>query len=140
MRVNGGEHHVATALSRLSNGFQSGKIPNDPRITPFGRILRKYCLDELPQILNVLKGEMSLVGPRPCFKYEMEMFEKWQYRRFLMKPGITGLWQVTGRQNDKMLLNDAMSTDVFYTDHYSIWMDFRILLKTVPVVASGSGK
>ena len=140
MRVNGGEHHVATAIGRLSNGYQTGKIANDPRITPFGRFLRKYCLDELPQLINVLKGEMSLVGPRPCFKYEMEMFEKWQYRRFLMKPGITGLWQVTGRQREEMLLNDAMSTDVFYTDHYSIWMDFRILLKTIPVVAAGTGR
>jgi len=138
MFVNGGEHHVNNALTRLKDGYQTGKIANDPRITPFGGWLRKYCIDELPQLFNVLKGEMSLVGPRPCFKYEMEMYEEWQYRRFLMRPGITGLWQVTGRQRDEMLLDDAMSTDVFYTDHYSIWMDLRILLKTVPVVFSGT--
>jgi lipopolysaccharide/colanic/teichoic acid biosynthesis glycosyltransferase len=140
MEINNGGHHVTMAVLRTKNGFHTGKLENDPRITPVGRFLRKYCLDELPQLINVLKGEMSLVGPRPYFNYELEGYSEWQFRRFLMKPGMTGLWQVTGRQKMTMLLDDALSTDVFYTDHYNIWMDFRILLKTLPVVFSGAGK
>jgi len=140
MKINNGLSHMEIATDRSRNGFHTGKVENDPRVTPVGRILRRYCLDELPQLINVLRGDMSLVGPRPYFNYELEGYSEWQFRRFLMKPGITGLWQVTGRQNDTMLLDDALSTDVFYTDHYNIWMDLRILLKTFPVVFSGSGK
>jgi lipopolysaccharide/colanic/teichoic acid biosynthesis glycosyltransferase len=140
LEVNSGAHHALVASTRSKNGLHTGKVYNDPRITSIGKLLRKYCLDEIPQLINVLKGNMSLVGPRPYFKYELEDYHEWQFRRFLMKPGITGLWQVTGRQKESMLLDDALSTDVFYTDHYNIWMDFRILLKTLPVVLSGSGK
>ncbi len=140
MEINNGEQHVLMATSRSKNGLQTGKLVNDSRITVFGKFLRKYSLDELPQLLNVLKGEMSLVGPRPYFNYELQDYQQWQYRRFLMKPGITGLWQVTGRQKEFMLLDDAVSTDVFYTDNFNIWMDFRILLKTIPVVLSGTGR
>jgi len=140
MEVNSGLEHMLMSVNQTKNGLHTGKLINDSRITPFGKFLRKYCLDEIPQLINVIKGEMSLVGPRPYFNYELENYDEWQYRRFLMKPGITGLWQVTGRQNESMLLDDSLSTDVFYTDHYSIWMDFRILLKTIPVVLSGSGR
>lgn len=140
MYVNGGEHHLEAAKERLKQGKHMGKVDNDPRITPIGRFIRKYSIDELPQIWNVLKGDMSLVGPRPCFEYEMAMFEEWHNRRFLMKPGITGLWQITGRQMSDLLLNDAMSTDVFYTDNFSIWIDFRIMFKTIPVILAGQGK
>jgi exopolysaccharide biosynthesis polyprenyl glycosylphosphotransferase len=140
MEINNGAQHVLMAANRTRNGFITGKVANDPRITRFGKFLRKFCLDELPQLINVLKGEMSLVGPRPYFNYELQYYHEWQFRRFLMKPGLTGLWQVTGRQKDLMLMDDALSTDVFYTDNYTIWMDFRILLKTIPVVLSGSGK
>ena len=140
MKINSGAQHVVMATHRSMNGFHTGKVENDPRITSIGKFLRKYCLDEIPQLINVLKGEMSLIGPRPYFNYELEGYSEWQFRRFLMKPGMTGLWQVTGRQNGAMLLDDALSTDVFYTDHYNIWMDFRILLKTIPVVLAGSGK
>ncbi len=140
MKINSGAHHEIMATTRTKNGLHTGKLANDPRITGLGKFLRKYSMDEMPQLINVLKGDMSLVGPRPYFKYELEGYNEWQYRRFLMKPGMTGLWQVTGRQNDSMLLDDALSTDVFYTDHYNIWMDFRILLKTIPVVLSGTGK
>ncbi|GJM29146.1 MAG: hypothetical protein DHS20C17_17810 [Cyclobacteriaceae bacterium] len=140
MKINNGAQHVQIASVRTKNGFHTGKLENDPRITPVGRFLRKYCLDELPQLMNVLKGEMSLVGPRPYFNYELEGYSEWQFRRFLLKPGMTGLWQVTGRQKKFMRLDDALSTDVFYTDHYNIWMDFRILLKTIPVILSGVGK
>jgi len=140
MEINNGEQHVLMAANRTKNGFLTGKLADDPRITPFGKFLRKYCLDELPQLLNVLKGEMSLVGPRPFFNYELEEYHKWQFRRFSMKPGMTGLWQITSRQKEFTLMDDALSTDVFYTDNYTIWMDFRILLKTIPLVLSGSGK
>ncbi len=140
MRVNNGQDHVMIASSRTRNGLHTGKLQNDSRITAIGKFLRRYSMDEMPQLINVLKGEMSLVGPRPYFEYELNGYNEWQYRRFLMKPGMTGLWQVTGRQNESMLLDDALSTDVFYTDHYNIWMDFRILLKTFPVVLSGTGK
>ena len=140
MEINNGEQHVLMAANRTKNGFLTGKLVDDPRITRFGKFLRKYCLDELPQLLNVLKGEMSLVGPRPFFNYELEEYHKWQFRRFSMKPGMTGLWQITSRQKESMLMDDALSTDVFYTDNYNIWLDFRILLKTIPVVFSGSGK
>jgi len=140
MCVNSEEKHEKAALEKLKNGKHMGKVINDPRITNVGFILRKFSLDELPQIINVLRGDMSLVGPRPCFDYEMKMFEEWHHRRFLMKPGITGLWQITGRQMNNIFLNDAMTTDVFYTDNYSIWMDFRILFKTIPVVLLGKGQ
>ncbi len=140
MEINSGEQHILMAANRTKNGFLTGKLADDPRITPFGKFLRKYCLDELPQLLNVLKGEMSLVGPRPFFNYELEEYHKWQFRRFSMKPGMTGLWQITSRQKEFTLMDDALSTDVFYTDNYSIWMDFRILLKTIPLILSGSSK
>jgi lipopolysaccharide/colanic/teichoic acid biosynthesis glycosyltransferase len=140
MEINSGAPHALIASIRSKNGFHTGKVYEDPRITGVGKFIRKYCLDEIPQLINVLKGDMSLVGPRPYFNYELEDYQEWQFRRFLMKPGITGLWQVTGRQKESMLLDDAISTDVFYTDHYNIWMDFRILLKTIPVVLAGSGK
>jgi exopolysaccharide biosynthesis polyprenyl glycosylphosphotransferase len=140
MKVNVEFKHKEAAIKRLKEGFHMGKVDQDPRITKVGKILRKYNLDELPQLINVIKGEMSLVGPRPCIEYEMQLFEEWHNRRFLVKPGITGLWQITGRQMDNMLLNDAMTTDVFYSDNFSIWMDLRILFKTIPVVFSGTGK
>ena len=140
MEKNTGEQHEAMAITRNKIGYHTGKLPDDPRITLVGRFLRKYSLDEVPQLINVIKGEMSLVGPRPYFNYEMKGYHEWQFRRFLMKPGITGLWQVTGRQKQHMSLDDALSTDVFYTDHYNIWMDFRILLSTIPVVLSGVGR
>ena len=140
MEINSGDQHLNIARNRTRSGLHTGKVENDPRVTAIGKILRKYSLDEIPQLINVIKGEMSLVGPRPYFNYELTEYDEWQFRRFLMKPGITGLWQVTGRQKESMLLDDAISTDVFYTDHYNIWMDFRIFLKTIPVILSGAGK
>ena len=115
-------------------------MENDPRITPIGRFLRKYSIDEIPQLINVLRGEMSLVGPRPCLPYEMEYFDDWHKRRFLVLPGITGLWQVTGREKSEQLsIHEAMILDVFYAENYNIWMDIKILLKTIPVVLRGKG-
>lgn len=140
MYLNDETEHRETAEQRLKDGVHMGKPENDPRITPIGRILRKYSIDEFPNILNVLRGEMSLVGPRPCLDYEMQYFEDWHKRRFLVLPGLTGLWQVTGRQIDGLSLHDAMILDVFYAENFTIWLDIKILLKTIPVVLFGKSK
>ena len=115
------------------------KIENDPRITPFGRWLRKSSIDELPQLINVLRGHMSMVGPRPLPIYEVEKFENTaQRRRLSVKPGLTCLWQIGGR-NELKDFNEWVKLDLAYIDHWSIWLDLKILLKTVPVVLFGFG-
>lgn len=114
------------------------KINNDPRITKIGKILRKTSIDELPQLVNVLKGDMSLVGPRPLPLRDYRRFQKnWQKRRVSVKPGITGLWQVCGR-ND-LSFDRWIELDMEYIDHWSLFLDFKILMKTIPVVLSGKG-
>jgi len=114
------------------------KIKNDPRITTIGRILRRSSIDELPQLLNVLNGDMSLVGPRPLPVRDYEGFnEDWQRRRFSVKPGITCLWQVNGRSG--ISFNQWMLLDLQYMDEWSLWLDFKILAKTVPAVFKGAG-
>jgi exopolysaccharide biosynthesis polyprenyl glycosylphosphotransferase len=113
------------------------KIKNDPRVTPLGRFLRKTSIDELPQLINVLKGEMSLVGPRPPLPTEVEQYD-WVYRRRLsIRPGLTCLWQISGRNN--IPFARWMELDREYIDNWNIWLDLRILLKTVPVVLLGKG-
>ena len=114
------------------------KIRNDPRVTPVGRFLRRSSIDELPQLLNVLKGDMSLVGPRPLPVRDYEGFdEDWQRRRFSVKPGITCLWQVNGRS--EISFDQWMLLDLQYMDEWSLWLDFKILAKTVPAVLKGAG-
>jgi len=114
------------------------KIKKDPRITPIGRFLRKSSIDELPQLFNVLKGDMSLVGPRPLPVCDYNGFdEDWHRRRFSVRPGITCLWQVTGRSD--ISFEEWMELDMEYIDNWSLWMDLKILLLTVPVVLKGSG-
>jgi len=114
------------------------KIKNDPRITPLGRILRKTSIDELPQLFNVLKGDMSLVGPRPLPIRDYEGFnEDWQRRRFSVRPGITCLWQIGGRSS--ISFEKWMELDLQYIDKWSLKLDLEILVKTIPAVLRGSG-
>jgi exopolysaccharide biosynthesis polyprenyl glycosylphosphotransferase len=114
------------------------KIPNDPRVTPLGRFLRKYSLDELPQLWNVLKGDMSLVGPRPPLVTEVERYNLEHLRRLDITPGITGLWQITARRDPSFA--SYMTLDLEYIENWSLWMDLRILLLTVFVVLKGTGQ
>ena len=113
------------------------KIENDPRITRVGRILRKYSLDELPQFYNVLRGDMSLVGPRPPIASEVEQYDLAHLRRLEVLPGITGLWQVEARQNPSF--NSYISLDSAYVDNWTVWLDLTILARTIGVVLSGTG-
>lgn len=114
------------------------KMTHDPRITPVGRFLRKVSLDEFPQFWNVLKGDMSIVGPRPPLPKEMESYEPWQRRRLSMKPGITCIWQVSGRNS--IGFEEWMGLDLRYIDKWSIWLDFKILAQTAQTVFSANGK
>ena len=127
--------------SLLSQNEQEGpvfKIKNDPRVTKIGRFLRKTSLDELPQFFNVLKGEMSIVGPRPPIPSEVKQYQRWQNRRLSMKPGITCIWQVSGRNN--IPFEQWMKMDMQYIDTWSLKLDMIILLKTVKVVFAGDGQ
>ncbi len=113
------------------------KLTNDPRITRMGRILRRSSLDELPQLANVLKGEMSLVGPRPIPLYEFDDYQERHKQRFAALPGITGLWQVKGRC--QVSFEEQIQMDIEYVRDQSLWLDFKILLLTIPAVLSGRG-
>jgi lipopolysaccharide/colanic/teichoic acid biosynthesis glycosyltransferase len=114
------------------------KITSDPRVTPIGQFLRKTSLDELPQFWNVLRGELSLVGPRPALPYEFELYDDWHRRRvFEMKPGITGLWQVSGRS--RVCFDDMVRLDLRYCQCWSLWLDLKILLATPLAALKGDG-
>ena len=113
------------------------KLENDPRITPFGRFLRKTCLDEIPQLINVIRGEMSLVGPRPSIPYEFEEYQEWHKERLNVKPGMTGLWQVTGRNTTTF--DEMVRLDLIYVKNRSILLELKILLKTLCLYISGKG-
>lgn len=113
------------------------KASRDPRITPIGKVIRRFSIDELPQLFNVLRGDMSLVGPRPPLPEEVARYERWQRRRLSMKPGMTCLWQISGR--NEVSFDDWMKLDLTYIDNWSLLLDLKILLKTVPVVLLGRG-
>ncbi|HEY7076176.1 MAG TPA: sugar transferase, partial [Solirubrobacteraceae bacterium] len=113
------------------------KIRDDPRLTPVGRLLRRYSIDELPQLINVLKGQMSLVGPRPLPQRDFDRLDDWHKKRYLVLPGMTGLWQVSGRS--ELDFDDLVRLDFLYLERWSIGLDLAILLKTIPAVLSGKG-
>jgi lipopolysaccharide/colanic/teichoic acid biosynthesis glycosyltransferase len=113
------------------------KIANDPRITKIGAVLRKYSLDELPQFYNVLRGDMSLVGPRPPMAAEVEQYDLAHLRRLDVLPGITGLWQVEARQDPSF--DSYISLDTAYVENWTLWLDLKILARTVHVVLAGTG-
>jgi len=114
-----------------------GKVKDDARVTRAGRFLRRSSLDELPQLFNVLKGDMSIVGPRPPIPYEVEAYQLWHRKRLDMKPGITGLWQVSGR--NRLTFDEMVRTDLFYIENWSLWLDLKIILLTLPAVFRGDG-
>ena len=113
------------------------KIRDDPRMTSVGRFLRRFSLDELPQLLNVLLGQMSLVGPRPLPQRDFDQLEEWHKKRYLVLPGITGLWQVSGRS--ELDFDDLVRLDFLYLERWSVALDLTILVKTVPAVFSRRG-
>jgi exopolysaccharide biosynthesis polyprenyl glycosylphosphotransferase len=113
------------------------KIRDDPRVTRVGRVLRKYSLDELPQLVNVLRGEMSLVGPRPALPREVALYTQEQRGRLAVTPGVTGLWQVSGRA--RLSFEESVALDLYYIEHQSLALNLRILLKTLPAVLKGDG-
>jgi lipopolysaccharide/colanic/teichoic acid biosynthesis glycosyltransferase len=113
------------------------KMTDDHRITGLGRILRKASIDELPQLINVLKGDMSMVGPRPALPYEVEMYQPWHMLRLQARPGLTGWWQVKGRS--RVSFDEMIRMDIFYIEHRSLWLDLKILLLTPLAVVSFKG-
>lgn len=115
----------------------STKVVDLSRVKKFGKFIRKYSLDELPQLFNVIKGDMSLVGPRPCLPYEYEVYDEWHKKRLDVKPGCTGLWQVTSRSETSY--DDMVILDIYYLQNISPWLDLQILLKTIPVLLTGKG-
>lgn len=113
------------------------KISNDPRVTKFGLFLRKTSLDELPQLINVIKNDMSLVGPRPCLDYEYKIYDEWHKRRLNVLPGLTGIWQVKGRS--AVNFDDMVAMDLYYVENWSFWMDLKIIFQTIPKVLFARG-
>jgi exopolysaccharide biosynthesis polyprenyl glycosylphosphotransferase len=133
MFINGDEGGCAASNS----GEKVFKLKRDPRITPIGAFLRRTSLDELPQLLNILKGDMSLVGPRPPIAYEIESYQPWHMERLKAVPGLTGLWQVSGRSS--VSFDEMVRLDIRYINEWSLWRDLAIIAKTVPVVLRGTG-
>ncbi|PZR97604.1 MAG: hypothetical protein DLM69_09545, partial [Candidatus Chloroheliales bacterium] len=113
------------------------KMVADPRRTPIGAIIRKLSIDELPQLFNILKGEMSWVGPRPAIIPEVEKYDDWARQRLNITPGLTGLWQVSGRSN--LSFEEMVKLDLYYAENWSLGLDLKILLRTIPAVISGRG-
>jgi lipopolysaccharide/colanic/teichoic acid biosynthesis glycosyltransferase len=133
------EQQKAALMERNQMSGPVFKVENDPRIFPFGRLLRKYSIDELPQLINVLSGDMSLVGPRPLPVDEVANIADASHRRRLsVNPGLTCLWQISGR-NEIRDFDRWVALDLEYIDNWSLWLDIKILLRTIPAVLLGSG-
>ncbi len=129
--------HIAAYVSGQLDVHSGVKLKGDPRITRVGKFIRRFSIDELPQLFNVLRGEMSLVGPRPLPVYEVEKFNLWHSERLKFLPGMTGLWQVTARS--QVSFDDQLRLDIRYIQNYSLWLDIKILLLTLPAVISKRG-
>ncbi len=130
------EMHLEKLIT-ANKGYK--KLVNDPRITTVGRFLRKFSIDELPQLWNVFIGSMSLVGPRPCLPYEYEHFKDWHKLKYKVIPGITGLAQIIARNREDVTFSDSVLLDLYYADNQSLWLDLKILFKTIPVMVFGKG-
>jgi lipopolysaccharide/colanic/teichoic acid biosynthesis glycosyltransferase len=113
------------------------KMTHDPRITRVGGILRRFSIDELPQLINMLRGDMSLIGPRPAIPYEVQMYQDWHRRRLDAMPGLTGLWQVSGR--NRLSFDEMVQLDIEYVEDWSLYRDLEILVRTLPAMFGGSG-
>lgn len=133
--INGASHLLRDIAHLNAGGERMIKIPNDPRVTRLGRILRKYSLDEIPQFWNIIKGDLSLVGPRPQSPSEVALYDERQRRRLTVPQGLTGLWQVTARHNPNFEV--WVAKDLEYIDNWSMWMDLKIIFKTVGIVLLG---
>ncbi|MEI2691095.1 MAG: sugar transferase [Anaerolineae bacterium] len=135
--VAGADKMIDTLAGPDRNGVVVHKAPDDPRVTRVGRFIRRTSLDELPQLFNVLAGQMSLVGPRPELPWLVENYEFWQRRRFAVPPGMTGWWQINGRSN--RLMHMHTEDDLYYIQNYSPLLDLHILWRTIGVVLRGQG-
>jgi exopolysaccharide biosynthesis polyprenyl glycosylphosphotransferase len=131
------EDFIKGRLMSESGDRRVFKLQNDPRVTSIGRFLRKTSLDELPQFINVLRGEMTLVGPRPPLSYELAHYKEWHRGRLVVKPGLTGLWQVSGRST--VPFDEMVMLDLYYIENWSLALDMKIILRTVPVMLFGLG-
>ncbi len=135
--VDNAEARLPEVMRQTSDGKIDFKRRDDPRVTRVGRFLRRFSLDEWPQFWNVLKGEMSVVGPRPELPWLVERYDLWQWQRFAVPPGMTGWWQINGRSDRPMHM--SVSDDLYYIQHYSLWLDCQIFFKTIAVVLRGTG-
>jgi exopolysaccharide biosynthesis polyprenyl glycosylphosphotransferase len=135
--IDGADRLISQIEGRSEVEGHLFKMKDDPRTTPLGRLMRRFSIDELPQLGNVFLGQMSLVGPRPPLPREVVKYNSWQRKRLRVRPGITGPWQVQGRSH--LPFDDMVRLDIYYIENWSLWLDLKILLRTIPVVISGSG-
>jgi lipopolysaccharide/colanic/teichoic acid biosynthesis glycosyltransferase len=131
----GAEDRLDELMARNEIRGPAFKVTDDPRLTRTGRVLRATSVDELPQIWNVLRNEMSLVGPRPPLPWEVDAYDPWHHRRLAVKPGITGLWQVQARQGEDF--DQRVELDLEYIDRWSMWLDLEIIVRTIPAMFKG---
>jgi exopolysaccharide biosynthesis polyprenyl glycosylphosphotransferase len=131
------EQRLAELRERSDADGPLFKMRSDPRRTRVGTLLRRTSLDELPQVFNILKGDMSWVGPRPAVPSEVELYEAWHRQRLAVTPGLTGLWQVSGRSD--LTFDEMVLLDLYYAEHWSLWLDLKIMLRTVPAVVLARG-